>query len=77
MSPTGVLEQLNALKVGEQIARMVVGALIDTQQIVGSGDVKADIHVRRVLGRLLMGRMLNPGEALEMTREMNPQTLAS
>lgn len=71
--PTDVLERLNALKVGEQIARMIVGALIDTQQIVGAGDVKADIHVRRVLGRLLTGTMLKPREAVELTRAMYPQ----
>lgn len=32
---------------------MVVGALIDTAHLHGKGDVKADMHVRRVLGRLL------------------------
>ncbi|MFH1704149.1 MAG: hypothetical protein ABIB41_12140 [Nitrospirota bacterium] len=73
MSPTVVLERLNELKVGEQISRMVVGALCDTNQIQGSGDVKADIHVRRVLGRLLTGKLLTPKEALELTRKMNPE----
>ena len=47
--------RLTDLGVGEQISRMVVGALIDTGQIHGKGDVKVDIHVRRVLGRVLQG----------------------
>ncbi len=43
-TPVIVLERLNQLRVGEQIARMIIGALCDTRQIVGSGDVKADIQ---------------------------------
>lgn len=72
-TPAIVLERLNELRVGEQIARMIVGALIDTEQILGSGDVKADIHIRRVLGRVLTGELLSPDKATEITRKMNPE----
>ncbi|MCD4807481.1 MAG: hypothetical protein K8R13_07940 [Methanococcoides sp.] len=72
-TPVIVLERLNELSVGEQIARMINGALCDTGQILGSGDVKADIHVRRVLGRVLTGELLSPDKATEITRKMNPE----
>jgi len=74
--PGVVLDRLNWLRVGEQISRMIVGALIDTGQIEGSVDVKADAHVRRVLGRLLRGRPFTPQEAsaaVEATRRMHPE----
>jgi endonuclease III len=64
------------LGVGEQISRMIVGALIDTGQITGKGDVKVDIHVRRVLGRILHGNEFSDSEietVIEITREMNPE----
>ena len=72
--PRVVLDRLNWLRVGEQISQMVVGALIDTGQIEGSGDVKADAHVRRVLGRLLRGHPFTLREAsaaVEATRKMH------
>lgn len=75
-SPPIVLDRLNKIKVGEQISRMIVGALCDTEQIQGSGDVKVDIHVRRVLGRILRGEGYTIKEAsivLEKTREMYPE----
>ena len=52
---------------------MIVGALIDTHKINGVGNVKADIHVCRVLGRALTGEGLTPGRATEITRRMYPQ----
>ena len=69
------LYRLNDLGVGEQISRMVVGALIDTGQIEGKGDVKVDIHVRRVLGRAVQGRefpLQETGRVIDLTREMHP-----
>lgn len=72
-TPTIILERLNELRVGEQIARMIIGGLCDTKQILGSGDVKADIHVRRVLGRVLTGDLLSPDQAIKITREMSPK----
>ncbi|MBL1130798.1 MAG: hypothetical protein D8M54_20165 [Chloroflexi bacterium] len=69
------LYRLNDLGVGEQISRMVVGGLLDTGQIEGKGDVKVDIHVRRVLGRILRGHEFSQqeiGQVIEITRQMNP-----
>jgi endonuclease III len=74
--PDVVLDRLNQMKVGEQISRMIVGALCDTDQIQGSGDVKVDTHLRRVLGRVLRGSPFTPSEApivLEKTRVMWPE----
>jgi hypothetical protein len=74
--PDIVLDRLNQMRVGEQISRMIVGALCDTDQIQGKGDVKVDIHVRRVLGRLLRGYEFTPKEVpivLETTRHMEPE----
>ena len=70
-SPSVVLNRLNEMRVGEQISRMTVGALYDTGHISGIGDVKADIHIRRVLGRALIGEVFSPDKATEITREMN------
>jgi endonuclease III len=70
------LHRLNDIRVGEQISRMVVGALCDTHQIQGKGDVKADIHVRRVLGRVFQGEKFsanNAGDVIDLTREMHPE----
>jgi len=70
------LYRLNDLKVGEQISRMIVGALIDAQILQGKADVKADIHVCRVLGRLLAGREIPADEsqiAVDATRRMHPE----
>lgn len=72
-TPDVVLTRLYDMRVGEQISRMIVGALIDTEQIKGRGDVKVDIHVRRVLGRVLRGEGYSIKEShfvLEKTREM-------
>jgi endonuclease III len=70
-SPTETLDRLLRLGVGEQISRMVVGALIDSKAIRGVGDVKADVHVRRVLGRVLTGRKFSEAEATAATRQMH------
>lgn len=67
-----VLERLLALNAGEQISRMIVGALLDSRQISGSGDVKADLHVCRALGRIVYGEPTNPAAAVELARQMNP-----
>ena len=70
------LYRLNDLRVGPQISRMVVGALIDAKILQGKGDVKADRHVRRVLGRLLKGIEIptdKAQEAIDATRRMHPE----
>ncbi|NMB80864.1 MAG: hypothetical protein GYA14_03510 [Ignavibacteria bacterium] len=46
------LSNLLNLGMGKQISSMVIGALIDSHILNGKGDVKADLHVRRVLGRV-------------------------
>lgn len=61
--PDIVLHRLNKMRVGEQISRMIVGALCDTDQIQGHGDVKVDTHARRVLGRVLRGNPYSLSEA--------------
>lgn len=69
------LYRLNDLGVGEQISRMVVGALIDTGKLMGKGDVKVDVHVRRVLGRAVQGYefpLQETGKVIDLTRSMHP-----
>lgn len=70
-TPSVALNRLGEMQVGPQISRMVVGALIDTGQISGSGDVKADSNVTRVLGRVFEGTPLSNEEATRMAREMH------
>ena len=53
--------------VGENIAAMIVGALIDTGQIHGVGDVKADTQVRKVVGRVFRGHGYSKGESKDCT----------
>jgi endonuclease III len=70
------LYRLNALGIGEQISRMVAGALYDTGQVQGRGEVKVDIHVRRVLGRVFQGNafaMQEAGKVTELTYAMHPE----
>lgn len=69
---SAVLDELLALGAGKQISRMIVGALRDCGQISGSSDVKADIYVRRVLGRAVFGEPTNAAAAAELARHINP-----
>ena len=71
-TPSIVLKRLRQIQVGEQISRMIVGALIDTEQIVGQGDLKADLHVRRVLGRVFRGKEFSAKEAHQIADSMVP-----
>lgn len=70
------LVHLWALGAGDQISRMIVGGLRDCGQIRGgSGDVKADVHVRRVLGRAAEGEEISaadPEKAVRLARQLNP-----
>lgn len=66
------LQQLGKNGVGAQLSRMIVGALIDTGQIHGSGQFKADTHVRRVLGRVFDGKKASESRALELGEELSP-----
>ena len=72
-TPEEVKRRFAELRLGPQLSRMAVGALIDTRHIRGIGDVKADLHVRRVLGRLLRGVELSEQEATRITRAMYPR----
>jgi hypothetical protein len=64
--------RLYYLGAGEQISRMIVGALKDCGYFPEKSDVKADVRVCRVLGRLI-GAELTPWEAINLAREMYPQ----
>lgn len=71
--PHIVLDRLEELRVGEQISRMVVGALIYEKQIKGIGDIPVNLHVRRVLGRVVRGEGYTLAEkniVIEKTTEM-------
>jgi len=71
-TPGAALERLCRMGVGDQISRMIVGALIDTEQIVGQGDLKADLHVRRVLGRVFEGGMVDVKRAHRIADRLVP-----
>lgn len=75
-----VKERFERLRLGTQLTRMAVGALLDTRQIRGTGDLKADLHVRRVLGRIFVGDSLSQYDATRISRDMcasNPWRLDS
>jgi len=61
------------LRVGEQLSNMCMGALIDAKQINANVNVKADIHVRHVLGSIFVGRDLNENEVKVLTNKMSPE----
>jgi hypothetical protein len=73
-SPFETLIHLWAIGAGDQISRMIVGALRDCDQIEGdTGDVKADLHLRRVLGRAVYGEEIKSNEAakvIQLTRNL-------
>ena len=62
------LQRLRDLRVGKQLSRMIVGSLIDAGHVHGTGDIKVDRHIRRSLGRLLIGRGFSEREADEVTK---------
>jgi hypothetical protein len=63
-----VRQMLMALGAGEQISRMIVGALRDCGQVKGASDVKADSKVCRVLGRAILGEETDPNSAGKLAR---------
>ncbi len=69
--PSAVLDTWADLRLGEQISRMALGGLLDTKQIHGAGDVKADSNVCRVTGRVVDGIPTSPERATQLTRHMN------
>ena len=50
---------------------MIIGALISYKHIVGIGDVKADMHVQKVLGRIF-DETLGSESATELARKIHP-----
>jgi len=71
-----IMYRFNDLGVGPQISRMIAGALLDTGQVQGKGDVKVDVHVRRVLGRILRGRpysLEEQAQVIDATRSLWPE----
>jgi hypothetical protein len=64
--------RLYYLGAGEQISRMIVGALKDSGYFPEKSDVKADVHVCRVLGRIF-GTEVGAREAINLTRETHPK----
>src|SRR4030067_422401 len=50
--PGTVNKRLKAIRLGPQLSKMAVGALTDTGHLRGCSDVKADLNLRRVLGRV-------------------------
>ena len=72
-TPNEVLSRLNRMRVGQKISRMIIGALSDTKQISGVGELAPDIHVRRVLGRVFTGDVVSADEAIRIAEEMDPR----
>lgn len=71
-TPPEVMRRLEQLQLGPKLSRMTVGALLDTGHLVGTGDVAPDTHVRRVLGRLVLGQKATAQEAVELARLVHP-----
>jgi hypothetical protein len=69
-----VSERLDELRVGEQISHMILGALCDTKWINSDrGDVKADRHLNRVVGRIFRGERFSSEETVRVTRLMKDE----
>jgi hypothetical protein len=69
--PDEVLIALNSMRCGQQISRMIVGALITYKHISGAADAKADRHVQRVLGSIF-SEAPSPERATELARKIHP-----
>jgi len=66
-------QRLIEIGLGDQLSRMAVGGLYDCGWLQGACDLKADIHVKRVLGRVFFGRLATPDEAIDLSRRMHPK----
>jgi endonuclease III len=68
-----VQRRLEELRVGDQISRMIVGALCDTGWLESAAaDVKADRHLTRVVGRIFFGESITSAKTLDVARTMHP-----
>lgn len=72
LSPAKSTAALITLGVGEQLSRMAVGGLFDCGWLKGKSDVKADVHVKRVVGRVCLGRPATEDEAIDLARHICP-----
>ena len=72
VSTEETLTRLVRLGLGPWVSRMTVGGLIDTRQISGRMDLKADTHVRRVLGRVFDGEKVSEQTAFRHADAMIP-----
>lgn len=72
-SPCETQKRLEQIGVGPQLSRMTAGILSDERQIVGAGELKTDIHVRRVLGRVFTGNIISADPALAIARHLMPR----
>lgn len=61
--------QINITR-SDAIPNMIVGALIEAKVISGSSNVKADMHVTKVLGRVCLGRVATQTEAVSLARQL-------
>ena len=66
------LRRLMRLGLGPWLSRMTVGGLIDSNQISGRADLKADTHTRRVLGRIFEGEKASEQAAFGYANAMIP-----
>lgn len=69
--PNTILSNLENMKFGPEISRMVIGVLLTYGEVQGKGDVKADSHVRTVLGRIF-NRDLSTEEAHRIAQTIHP-----
>ena len=70
--PDEIVRRLEDMGVGRQISKMIRGALVDTGQAGGKGDLKADSNVRRVLGRVFEGDTVSEDGALKIADRLVP-----
>jgi endonuclease III len=71
-NPADATDALIDLGVGQQLSRMAVGGLQDCGWLKGKSDLKADIHVKRTLGRVFFGRVATEAEAIQLGRLLHP-----
>ncbi len=67
-----VLARLNQISAGKELSKMIAGALYDTGQIEDFGDLKADLQVCRVLGRVFTGAPVVEAEAHRIASAIAP-----
>lgn len=69
-SAAAFINLIKILQVGPQLSRMCVLGLLEAGLVRGDGDVKADVHVMRVLGRATRGAAFQDGETDQVQRTL-------